>query len=457
MNYYRFFYPIGLTYVAGALKNEGHRVKIYDAEHSPTLTSVKFRSITSNYDSYIRALENKDHKVWKEVRNTIATYKPDVVGISSIAPCKIGSTLRVAEISKEYDNDVKVIVGGQLSVGSIREVLKNPNIDVVVRGEGEKTAVELLNTLENNGKIENVRGVSFKKCGKIFQTSDRPFIKNLDNLGFPYIESLIGLETYRSIDLGIVMTSRGCCYGCSFCGLKDFWGQKIRWRSTDNIIEEIVRLREKFNVQYLFFRDACFTLKRKSLLQLCKKLVEVDPKIKWECTTRIDLIDDEIIQWIKKSGCQKIRIGIESGSDRILKSYKKGYTTNIVRKQAQILKNNNMTWLAYFMFGAPDETEEDILATMNLIKEIEPSFVTVGTFYPVPGSEIFNELENKGEIPKDLDYNILSTRMLNTHYMRNLSLERYQRLMKKVVLLTEKINRKHYSHDPLFSDKLNTK
>jgi radical SAM superfamily enzyme YgiQ (UPF0313 family) len=116
-----------------------------------------------------------------------------------------------------------------------------------------------------------------------------------------------------------------------------------------------------------------------------------------------------------------------------------------------------MTWLAYFMFGAPDETEEDILATMNLIKEIEPSFVTVGTFYPVPGSEIFNELENKGEIPKDLDYNILSTRMLNTHYMRNLSLERYQRLMKKVVLLTEKINRKHYSHDPLFSDKLNTK
>jgi anaerobic magnesium-protoporphyrin IX monomethyl ester cyclase len=454
MNYYRYFYPLGLTYVARALKNKGHQVKTYDAEHSPKLTTVKFRNIASSYNRYIRALESKNHKVWSEVRNTIAAYKPDIVGISSIAPCKIGSTFKVAEISKKYDSDLKIIVGGQLSAASVNDVLNSPHIDFVVRGEGEITAAELLDALENNGEIDKVKGISFKKRGKILHTPDRPFVENLDSLGFPYIESLIELKTYRPIDLGIMMTSRGCAYACSFCGLKNFWGRRIRWRSEENVIEEIVRLKEKHNVRYLCFRDACFTFNRKRTIRLCKKLVETNLEMKWECTTRIDLLDSELIQRMKEAGCQKIRIGIESGSDRMLKSYNKKLTTNVIKEQAQILKKHKMTWLSYFMFGAPDETEEDMIATMNLIKEIEPSFVTVGTFYPIPGTEIFEELKDHGELPKDLDYNKLSMRMLNTHYMRHLTLERYQKLMKKIVRLAEKINRKHYSHDPVFSEKL---
>jgi len=457
MNYYRYFYPVGLTYVAAALNRDGHKVKTYDAEHDPTLTTVKFQEIASSYEGYSKALNDKNHNVWSETREIIESTKPDVVGISSIAPCKIGSTFKVAELSKEYDNNLKVVVGGQLSESGVNDVLSNPDIDIVVRGEGEITTVELLDRMQNGSGLQDVKGISFKENGKIVHTPDRPFIKDLNTIAFPYIESLVGLQTYRSVDLGIVMTSRGCAYSCSFCGLKDFWGRRMRWRSIENVTEEISRLREKFNVRYFSFWDAVFTLNRKRTLEICNKLLEIDPEIKWECVTRIDLLDSELIQQMKKAGCQKVRIGIESGSDRILKSFNKKLTTDVVRKQAQVLKANKMTWLAYFMFGVPEETEEDMIKTIKLIEEIEPNFVTVGTFYPIPGTEIFNELENKGELPKDLDYNKLSTRMLNTHYMRNLSFEKFQKLMKQVVLLTEKINKTHYSHDPLFSEKLDLK
>jgi anaerobic magnesium-protoporphyrin IX monomethyl ester cyclase len=349
---------------------------------------------------------------------------------------------------------MKVVVGGQLSAASVNDVLSNPNIDIVVRGEGEITTAELLDGLQNNSGLEDVKGISFRKGGKIVHNPDRPFIKDLDSLGFPDIESIIGIQTYRSVDLGLIMTSRGCPYGCSFCGLKDFWGRRVRWRSIENVIEEIIRLKEKFNVQYFSFWDAVFTLNRRRTIQLCRKLLETNSEIKWECVTRIDLVDSELIQQMKKAGCKKIRIGIESGSDRILGHLKKGFTTDFIRKQANMLKANKMTWSAYFMIGTPEEKEEDVIDTMNLIKEIEPSFVTIGTFYPIPETEIFNELQNRGELPKDVDYNKFSTKVMNTHYMRYLSLERFQRLMRDAILLTERINKRHYSDDPLFSEKL---
>ncbi len=454
MNYYRFFYPIGLTYIAGALKQKGHNVQTYDSEHNTTLTPVKFRDITSSYNGYIEALKNKNHQVWNEVRDTIRACKPDVVGISSIAPCKISSTLRVAEIAKECDSVRKVIVGGQLTITDIDYVLRSQYVDFVVRGEGEITSVELLDRLEETDKVKDVKGISFKKDGKVVHTSDRPFVKDLDSLGFPYIESLIWLESYRPIDHGKVITSRGCPYSCNFCGLKEFWGRIIRWNSVEHVVQEVVRLREKFNVRYFCFRDASFTLRRESTLQLCKKLLEIDPEIKWECTTRIDLLDSELIRIIKRTGCQKIRIGIESGSEKILKSLNKGITTDTIIKQAQLLKDNKMTWLAYFMFGMPDETEEDMLATMNLIKKIKPDFVTVGTFYPVPNTEIFNDLKSRGELPENTDPNLFSMRVLSKHYLRYMSLEQYQKLMKKIVRLTEKIYSKHYSVDQLFSEQM---
>ena len=457
MKYYRYFYPVGLTYLAGALKKEGHSVKTYDCEHDPLLTTSKFQDIASNYDGYMKALENKNHPVWREIRSTIASVKPDVIGISSIAPCKIGSTFKVAELAKEYDKDAKVVVGGHLSAESVNDVLRNPNVDVVVRGEGEITVAELVNQFEKGGELEQVAGISFKQNGQIVCTPDRPFIEDLDALSFPYIESLIGLETYRPVDLGIVMSSRGCVFQCTFCGLKEFWGKRTRWRSLENVIEEIQRLREKFRVTYISFWDAVFTLNRKRTLQLCNKFLEMDPEIKWECVTRIDLLDSELLSNMKKAGCKKIRIGIESGSDRILKSFKKNLSIEVVKKQAPILKASKIPWLAYFMFGAPDEEEEDMLATMNLIKEVSPNFVTVGTFYPIPGTEVYCELQSRGELPKGTDYNKLSTRVLSTHYMRHVSLKRYQQIMKQVVTLTEKINKGHYSDDPLFSDKLTLK
>lgn len=457
MNFYRYFYPVGLAYVAGTLKSKGHDVTIYDAEHDPKLHTDKFQNVTFAYDGYLKALENKDDQVWDEIKKVITSFKPEVVGISSIAPCKIGSTLKVAEISKGYKDDLVVVVGGELSATSVNFVLSDPNIDIVVRGEGEITTAELLDRFQDNSKYEDLKGISFRRRGKIVHNPDRPFITDLDSIEFPAIESMMGLDTYRSVDLGIIMTSRGCPYSCSFCGFKEFWGRRIRWRSTENVIEEIIRLKEKFGVRYFGFWDAVFTLNRKRTIQLCRKLRETDPEIRWECMTRIDLIDNELIQEMKKAGCQKMRIGVESGSDRILKHLRKGLTTSVIRKQAGLLKANKMTWSAYFMFGTPEEKEDDIIETINLIKEIKPSFVTIGTFYPIPDTEIFNELRDRGELPKGVDYNKLSTKILSTHYMRYLSLETFQKLMRRAIRVTEEINREHYSDDPLFSEKLESK
>jgi anaerobic magnesium-protoporphyrin IX monomethyl ester cyclase len=451
MNFYRYFYPIGLAYLAAALKTHNHQVSIYDAEHDPQLHPQVFQKVASAYNNYLNALQ-QNNKIWTELTTVLAQVKPDIVGISAIAPCKIGSTLKTAEICKKYNPNIKTIIGGQLSQTSIQTVISNPNIDYVVQGEGETTLTELMNCLENNQDPTTIQGLTHKKDGTPKSNQKRPQIKDINTIKFPAIDSLLNLETYRPIDLGILLASRGCTYGCTFCGLKDFWGRTLRQRSTKNVIEEIRSLKERYAVPYFSFWDASFTLNKKWVLQLCKELADLDSNLEWECMTRIDSFDNELIAAMKKAGCRRIRIGIESGSDDVLNYLNKGYSVNQIKKQAKILNENNLNWSAYLMLGTPQEKETDILQTMELIKEIKPNFVTIGTFYPIPDTEIYNNLKKTGNL-QNSDYNLLSTKNLSVTYTNHIPQKRFQQLIKQFIDFTEEINTKNYSNDPLFQGK----
>ncbi len=447
MGIYRQYYPVGLSYLSASLNRAGHKTLIFDGEHDVGLSTRSFRDSAAEFPRYLDALKNKHHPLWKEVRSVIEDVDPDVIGIGMIAEGKYGSTLCVAEIVKEWKDEVTVIVGGHLPTTKPELLLSSPNIDVVVRGEGELTVLELVNNLHHGNPLDDVLGISYKEQDRIIHNPDRPLIAVLDESAFPDIESIINFDTYRPVDLGVVVTSRGCPYSCSFCAIRNLWGQKVRYHSIEYVIEEIRRLVEKHNVGYISFRDPTFNLDRKRVIKFCEALHRENLKIEWECFVRIDRIDKTLLDMMKQAGCYRVRVGVESGSDRIHKYLNKGLTVAKIRQGAAILNSSGIRWTAFVMIGIPEETEDDLLATLELLKEIQPTFVNIALFNPIPGTRVYQELLEEGVICEPFDYSQLGFKARILHFSKHISDERFQELMDLAISVTEEINAQNYLVD----------
>ncbi len=413
---------------------------IFDGEHDVSLSTRSFRDSAAGYPRYLDALKNKQHPVWNKVRGVLEDVGPDVVGISLIAEGKYGSALRVAEIVKEWKDDIIVIAGGHLPTTKPELFLSSSNIDVVVRGEGEVTVVELVNNLHHGKPLDDVLGISYLEQDRIIHNPNRPLINSLDELAFPDIESIINFEAYRPVDLGVVVTIRGCPYSCSFCAIRNLWGQKTRFHSVEHVVREIRGLVEKHNVQYISFRDPIFNLDRERTVTLCEALLRENLDIHWECFIRIDRIDKALLDVMKQAGCYRVRVGIESGSDRIHKYLNKSLTVAEIRKGAAILRSSGIRWTAFVIIGIPEETEEDLLATLELLKEIQPTFVNLALFNPIPGTRIYKELVEEGLLCEPFDYSQLGFKTRGIHFSKHISVERFQELIDLAISVTEEIN-----------------
>jgi len=216
--------PLGLAYLSSVLEKEGHKVKIIDA---PTL----------NYD-------------WKNLREETRGFKPDIVGITSTTST-IYDAYKVAELIKEYNPKIKVVIGGPHVSFTSDDTLKEcSSIDIVVRGEGEETMKEVVNSF--NGErlpLEEIRGINFRDNGKIVQTENRPFIENLDELPFPAY-SLLPIDKYKvgKKQFANIITSRGCPFSCIFCSSSQLCGKRWRARSPENVIKELEVLKDDYNL-----------------------------------------------------------------------------------------------------------------------------------------------------------------------------------------------------------------
>ena len=289
--------PLGLAMIAAVLMENGYEVKILDL---PALG----------------LFENS-------LPTIIHQEKPDVVGITAMTST-ISSAVSTAKKVKETNSNIAVVLGGAHATILPEETLKNaPEVDIIVRGEGEQTTLELVKVLEENpSSINQVLGVTYREGARIKSNPSRPLILDLDALPFPAFH-LLPMGKYRlhppfgrRSPVMPIITSRGCPYRCIFCS-KSVFGRKYRSNSPDYMINEIQLLVEKFGVKEIKFYDDAFTLDKKRVVSFCTQLKERGIGIPWTCETRVNLVDEELLRIMNNSGCYMIEYGVESGNQEV--------------------------------------------------------------------------------------------------------------------------------------------
>lgn len=381
---------LGLLYVSSVLKNNGYEMSVYNADFFDGENYLNQEEIFHNYMEYKKILNNPEHVIWKEIKRKIEEISPDVVGIT-MHTGTYKSAKNIAAIVKYISSDIMVSVGGPHPTLDPEGVLHNDlNIDFAVRGEGEYTFLELIQEKDK----ENILGLSYKKRSHIINNPDRPFIEDLDVIPFPDREAVIDADKH---DLASIITGRGCPFLCSYCASPRLWKGKVRFRSAGNVIQELVKIENRIKDRILYFSDDTFTMNKERTKEICEKMISAGLKIKWKCDTRVDTLDAKLINVMKKAGCIRIKIGVESGSERILTKINKGINKDIIRKGVRLIKNQGVPITIYLMAGFPGETTEDLLETVKFAEELDVNYNSVSIFAPYFGTHIYHDLEQTGK------------------------------------------------------------
>ena len=396
-------FPLTFGNMGTMVSRAGHSVAIYDADFDKSLlgNSYTYQEMFTRQHLISEGLNNVLHPVWREIDRTIREYKPDVVGITAMTP-KYLMVERIAAITKAINPVTTVVIGGHHPSIIGEQVFVNGNIDVVVVGEGEITFAELIDQLSRDARqMEGVLGILFRNAsGKIIRTEPRAPITNLDLL--PIADRDLILNSDYVSDNNIIST-RGCPFSCAYCGADVIWKHKQRRRSVANVMEEVRYLISRSGSQTISFWDDSFTVNKKHTLELLEALKSIQG-LTFSCITRLDLINYEIVTALKQTGCTTIYFGIESGNDRVLAMMNKHLTKELVREKTALVNNSGISWLGFFIMGYPGETREDILETLDFMKELDPPYAEINIFNPLPGTQTWRELEAEGKVCTTMNF-----------------------------------------------------
>ena len=371
------FPPLGILYLAAVLKEKGVEVSVLD---QPA------KGFTM--EETVKWIEKED---------------PDILGFSTFSSSGRTSALISNEVKKNNPNMVTVFGNHYATFNPERILKKYPSVDIVARGEGEDTVIDLVNCLRNTGKLKEVLGIAFRNKETIVSTLDRPLIRDLDSVPFPERE-LIDTE-YHSVVAGAVVapkkftsvvSSRGCVYRCRFCSCRQFARTTWRPRSVKNTLEELHLLASEGYKQFIFVDDS-FTLNQKRVIKLCRAMRKERLDMEWICEGRVDNCSYEMLRETAKAGCKIMYFGIESANQRILDYYNKQATPQQAKTAVRTARKAGIDIIiGSFIVGAPDESREEIRNTIEFAKQIPidfPQFNILGVF---PGTDIWNEFETKG-------------------------------------------------------------
>ncbi|HHT78679.1 MAG TPA: radical SAM protein [Actinobacteria bacterium] len=381
---------LGLAYLSSQLKKHGHSVTILDCAKL-------------NYG-------------YKDFKNFLDSGNFDIAGFQ-LFTCDFSSVLKMAGIVKEVNSDIITIAGGPHISGLPEHTMKEiVNLDYGFYGEAEIGIVKFCEYISGKGKDKekettgksDIPGLIFRKGDEIL-VNERNAIENLDSIDFPDWES-IDPNTYphaphgtftKSLPTAPIITSRGCPYSCTYCGVKSTTGRRLRMRSPENIISEIELLIKKYGVKEVHIEDDNFTFNRERVVEFCNLLLDKNIKINWACPNgvRLDTLDEELLKLMEKSGCYSFAVGIESGSPGILKDMRRQVTVEKMREKIMLIANTTkIKMTGFLMAGYPTETIEDIEKTIKFVNSLPLNRAQYSNFLPLPGTKIFDDLMEKGEI-----------------------------------------------------------
>lgn len=355
-------------------------------------------------EGYRSRLANFSRYTWREIAGLIAASPPAILGISQFTHNRFDS-LRLARLTKEINPSCFVVLGGPHATHRFREVLsQNDSIDAVVLGEGEETFCELVGCLKRKGGDEpdSVRGIAYRHAGSLVVTPPREPLADLDALPFSAacFDDAIGVDIHRQLEY--LITSRGCPASCRFCSSPRFWGKTLHFRSPKSIVDEIKFIRDRYGLIYFSIRDDTFTADRKRVLDFCRLLLQEKVYILWNCQSRVNAVDEEILFWMKRAGCECIQFGVESGSSKVLRTLGKSITPEQIRKAAECTRRAGIHLSLYLITGIPGETEEDVQETLVLLDTLKASDGQVSPLAYYPGTALFEQGVNSGAVGPDL-------------------------------------------------------
>lgn len=376
--------PFSLFFLAASIeKHTSFEIHIVDLEQN------KYRNVP---------LENIFHNI-----------NSQIFGITATTYTRFEAVKIAKFIKQNYPSSI-VIVGGVHFMHCAEDTLASvPEVDIVVRGEGEIIIVELSNAINNGQSIENIRGIAYRKDGHIIINQDQDLFEDLDSLPFyskfsweEYPEYLFGYT--EKIRATSVMSSRGCPFNCVFCSKA---GMKYRVRNAKKVVDEIQLLKDRLDIGGINFLDLTFTADPRHLKAVCNEMIERKLDLKWWCESRANIPLD-LLDIMKHAGCVSTVVGVESGSPRILSAISKNISSDQVLAFCKKCSDLGISAIPYFMFSLPGETTEDLKLTLDLIFKLE-KLRGIGpcSFQPtmiLPGTEIESISYKKGLLPKKFSW-----------------------------------------------------
>jgi anaerobic magnesium-protoporphyrin IX monomethyl ester cyclase len=365
--------PLSLSYLAGVLAQEGIEVKILDF-------------LVTHYHP-------------GKLRRELEEYKPQLVGATCVT-LNYPIARRMLKVCKDFDPHIFTVIGGpHVTFAQEETLLSSPWIDAIVIGEGERTLVELARAVAEDKDIHHVSGIAFADGDRVFKTSARSLIENLDQLPFPARE-LLPMARYRALGTPCtVITSRGCPYSCIFCSGHRMFGPRVRFRSPGLVVDEIEKLQRDFGLAKINIVDDTFTLNHNHAQAVCEEMLRRDLKLEWSVFARVDRISEDLAQLMNRAGCEWVLFGVESADEGILKTIKKGFTPDQVRRGVKVAAEAGINVFNSFILGLPGESRETAHKSLAFGDELYHKYGAKYGFHmlsPLPGTEIYDRAEDYG-------------------------------------------------------------
>ena len=435
--------PLGLAALAGALKEAGIPAAIYNAEaprRRGEARNLRQSELCAGHDEYIKALTTADHPVWKEAEDVFCTTNPSVVGFTVMTE-KFESARILSRLVKKRLPRAFVVWGGPHPTIRPAECVAVPEVDFAVKGEGERTIVELAQRLLDGGSCAGIPGV-FTRNGGGVTGIERPLEPELDRLPSPDWEAGLSPLDWPARGHGRqqIMASRGCPFRCEYCAAAAMWGRKVRFHSTARILKEIETLVRLTGSRRIAFLDDSFTLNPKRTEELCHALMASGLGIRWTCITRCDLVDEPLLRLLKRAGCQGLVFGVESASPAILESVDKGQKIEDVDCAMAACRKVGLTYHAYYMIGFPDETESDLTMTVEHMKRCGAGYVSLNVFSPYPGSALYDRVVKMGLIPDPPEWGRYGRHTMDHPLTRHITPERFRALAENAFREADRVN-----------------
>lgn len=371
--------PLGLLYIAAVLEKNGIDVEVID--------------------NYLLRLSTE------ELVTEIRRRNPTIVGFSIMTFTYPEARRNMMRLKEEMP-EILVIVGGPHATLYSKELINKPFIDIVVLGEGEYALLEIVRALNDKEEVnrqlfKDIKGAAFKDNRGTLFNEDREFIKDLDGLPFP-ARHLVNMDMYPREEqfylpnvhpVDQIASSRGCPFACTFCSSKILWKKIYRYRSAQNVVNEIEYLIKKYGSKGIYFRDDNFTVNKNRVIELCREIKRRKLSFDWMVESRVDLISRNLLEEMVSAGCKSIWFGFESGSQRMLDYLKKGFSLSDTEKTVKLCKEFGLTIGGTFIMGLPNEAKKDIEKTFKFMKKLDLDRLRIQAYVGWPKCEIYDEIK----------------------------------------------------------------